>query len=106
MKKLVAPEGWRISIKETKKAYHPEHGIHNYGSLCDDCGCVFVKRISKPQKSRPKKSLAQIAFYAFYKIYGLNRNWKNENCQKAWQSVADAVAREVRKRIKQQKEIK
>ena len=120
MKKLVAPEGCRLL--KAGETLRPNDGYMNkFGELqysnpfagmkaksSRGYGIVYAyfRRKQKPKKPRPKKSLAQIAYDAFWSRCGREFAQASSDELNEWQSVSDAVAREVRKRIKQQKEQK
>ena len=96
MKKIIAPRVYRISRAEEiiwrgdffHQATFPSERK--------------IKKQAKPKKTRPKKSLAQIAYETRFK----GCRWDLCSIKDVWQECAEAVAREVRKRIKQQKENK
>ncbi len=124
MKKIIAPEGYRVlRAKEIIRLgdlfYQPaiatEIVVNEAGKTADhvaikygytSCYTRKIEKPAKPKKTRPKKSLAQIAYDAFWNGCGMGFDRQSVNDKKDWQSAANAVAREVRKQIKQQKEQK
>lgn len=124
MKKLVAPNGYRIlRAKEILRSYdlfyqpgfRLEKETRYAGETANHCASKYgysscyirkIEKPAKPKKTRPKKSLAQIAYNAFWNGCGRELDQVSSDELKDWQAASDAVAREVRKRIKQQKEQK
>lgn len=124
MKKIIALKGYRIlRAKEILRhddlycepGFPLEKEMLYAGEPADHCALKYgysscyirkIKKPAKPQNPRPKKSLAQIAYDAFWNECGMGFDRQSVNDKKDWQSAANAVAREVRKQIKQQKEQK
>ncbi len=121
MKKIVAPEGYRIlrakeilrsddlycqpglpieKVHRTEAGKTAAHLAYKYGYT--SCYIRKVEKPSKPKKPRPKKSLAQI----YEEVFSLNAEGHRYGVDQAHCLALQAVAREVRKRIKQQKENK
>ena len=110
MKKLKPPKGWRI-LKANEillpddlfyqPRYPKQKANHDAGLPANHCAIkygyssCYIRKISKPKKSRPKKSLGQIAYEAKY----LGGIWKTCAFKDLWQYCGEAVSREVRRRM-------
>ncbi len=120
MKKIIAPKGYRIL--RAKEILLPDDFYYDpgfkkvkafdYAGFCADhcaqkygyssCYIRKVEKPAKPKKPRPKKSLAQI----YEEVFLLNAEGHLYGKEQAHCLALQAVASEVRKRIKQQKEHK
>ena len=115
MKKLKPPKGFRMLkpkeiLNEDDRFFQPPK--YNLSCLKDTIGrnaawCAekygytscYIRKISKPKKSKPKKSLGQIAYDTYRLGVGCDWQLQSDCVRKDWKAVADAVAREVRRRM-------
>lgn len=110
MKKLKPPKGWRILkaneiLLPDELFYQPrfpkEKAQHDAGRPANHCAAnygyssCYIRKISKTKKSRPKKSLGQIAYEARYDVC----DWNICRFKDLWQRSGEAVAKAVRRRM-------